>query len=140
VAVDFPERMTAAVVLTAAQLGGERLLVFAGRQQGWLLEASQPAIDIGAAWQEVFPKLAERPPVEAWGPAFRDWAQSAGLPLSEQVELASERPVATIQASASRSLVEHWRKIRPEVFREPIWLLAGEGLWRAAARLDLRAI
>src|SRR5207249_3046494 len=51
VVVDHPEHLLAALILTSAEDGSDRLLGFAIRQEGWSLQAEAPVFILGRSWQ-----------------------------------------------------------------------------------------
>src|SRR5262245_46164219 len=66
VIVARPERLLAVLAPVADEQGGRRLLGFAARQDGWALQAGEPAFVVRSSWGELFPELAAEPPAGAW--------------------------------------------------------------------------
>src|SRR5205814_3070039 len=56
VIVDRPERLLTEMTPVAGE-GGERLLGFAARQEGWVLQTAEPAFVVRERWHELFPEL-----------------------------------------------------------------------------------
>src|SRR5262249_604301 len=76
VMLDRREHLLAVFVLVSAeqgQAGGERLLGFPVRQEGWVLQLAEPALRLDAGWGEVFPEVAAEPPAEECRQAWRTW-------------------------------------------------------------------
>src|SRR5262249_17667951 len=83
VIVDHPERLLVALAVAPSAPGGERVLGFAARPDGWVLQAAKPVFVSGPGWPAAFPELAEEPRPEWWRQAWRDWCQPRGLPAGE---------------------------------------------------------
>jgi hypothetical protein len=137
VVLDRPERFPAALVRTGAGAGAERLLGFAVRTEGWLLQAARPAFEVGADWPEVFPDLAHEPPADAWRQAWRGWCQPRSLPGAEVEACTLELHDCQLRVHAPGRLVERLRAARSDIFRGEAWVLAGGGRLRRAAVLEL---
>jgi hypothetical protein len=127
VPVDRPAR---GLVVLSEDAGGS-LLGFAARQQGWHLSAEAPIFRI-AAGREVFPTLPE-PTREQGQAACRAWGQQKGLgdATGGAVEV---DPAHGRMLLKSVDLPE---AVRKELRKGETWLLIGEGLLRAAVRLEL---
>jgi hypothetical protein len=137
VILDRPEHLYALVVLTGEEAGGERLLGFAVRQEGWVLQAAPPAFALGPDWRDLFPQLGDEAPLDAWRQAWRVWCQPRGLPPAEVEACTLERHDHRMRVVAPRRLVERLRAARSDAFKGEAWLLAGTGNLRSLALLDL---
>jgi hypothetical protein len=137
VVVDRPERFPTVLVRTGAEPAAERLLGFAVRTEGWLLQAGKPAFELAADWSEVFPDLAHEPPADAWRQAWRGWCQPRSLPAAEVVACTLMLHDCQLRVGAPARLVERLRAARSDIFRGEAWVLAGSGRLRRAAVLEL---
>lgn len=135
--VDRPERLVAALVLVPADERRERLLGFAVRLEGWVLESAEPAFLIDADWQEVFPELVVDLSLDHWQQAWRAWCQPRALPAAEVDACTLERQGCRLRVTATPRLVERLRAARSDVFKGEAWVLAGTGRLRPAAQVEL---
>lgn len=135
--VDRPERLVAALVVVPADEKRERLLGFAVRLEGWVLESAEPAFIIDRDWQEVFPELAAELSLDQWQQAWRAWCQPRGLPAAEVNACILERQGCRLRVTAAPRLVERLRAARSDVFKGEAWVVAGAGRLRPAAQVEL---
>jgi hypothetical protein len=137
VILDRPEHLFALVALVPQEGGGEGLLGFAVRQEGWVLQAGTPAFALGPDWRDLFPQLGDEVPLDAWRQAWRVWCQPRGLPPAEVEACALERHAHHLRVLAPRRLVERLRAARSDALKGEAWLLAGTGGLRSLALLEL---
>jgi hypothetical protein len=137
VILDRPVRLPAALVLTPVEGGGERLLGYAIRPDGWVLEVAQPIFNLGADWPTVFPELTVEPSPELWQQAWRAWCQPRGVPGPDIDRCTFQRQPGRLLVTAPTRLVQRLRSAKSEVFKGEVWLLAGGGRIRAAAQVEL---
>jgi hypothetical protein len=133
VVVDRAEHLLAVLVRTA----DNQLLGYAVRQEGGRLDADRPAFALDADWPEVFPELTADVPPEVWRSLWQNWCQVRGLPAGDAKASTLERVGPRLRVGIPRHLLERLRATRSEALRGEAWLLAGEGLVRAAAQLQL---
>jgi hypothetical protein len=135
--VDYPERLSAVLILAPSETGQDRCLAFEFQQQGWHLQAESPVFALDAEWSDVLPELAEEVPVESWRQSWQAWLQSRGL-VNVDVESCRFEPGGLrLGIALAPGLMDRLRAVvRPAVL-EDIWLLAGEGRFRAAAHVEL---
>jgi hypothetical protein len=136
VVLDRPERLVAALVLTAGA-GGESMLGFAVRQEGWILQTEQPAFTLGQDWRSVYPEFVDEMREEEWRQAWRAWCQPRGLSgvSGEAGSFKSEGHQLVVSASAR--LMDKLRSSKNEALRDEAWVLAGGGRIRRAALLKV---
>jgi hypothetical protein len=144
VILDRPEHLLTVFVLVsapppgeAAAGGQERLLGFAVRQEGWVLQAEEPAFTLTQGWTEVFPELGEEPAPEAWRQAWRSWCQPRSLPAAEYDACKLERQEYRLRVLAPKRLVDRLRAARSDALKGEAWVLAGTGNLRPAALLEI---
>jgi hypothetical protein len=137
VIVDRPEHLVAVLCLVAEEGEGERLLGFAVRPEGWVLEAAQPAFTLPADWRELFPEAADGPSADAWRQAWRAWCQPRSVPAAEVEACALERHEYRLRVAAPKRLTERLRAARSDAFKGEAWLLAGTGSVRGMALVEL---
>jgi hypothetical protein len=137
VILDRPEHLFAFLTLTGEEGGAERLLGFAVRQDGWVLQAAPPAFALGPDWRDQFPQLGDEVPLDAWRQAWRVWCQPRGLPPAEVEACPLEPQDHRLRVLAPRRLVERLRAARSDALKGEAWLLAGTGNLRRLALLDL---
>jgi hypothetical protein len=134
IVVDHVERCTVLFVLCTSE-PSPMLRGFPLRADG--VGAKDPALTLGAAWEEVLPDLALAPPPEAWREAWRAWCQARNLPPAEvdacRVEWIEDR----VRVFAPAELAKRLRHTHGEVVKGEAWLLAGSGAVRAAAAVEL---
>jgi hypothetical protein len=130
VVVDRPEHL----VLVLAVVPGDELCGLAVEPRGWVLQGPEPALRMGPGWVEAFPEAAAEPPPEAWRGAWRAWCQGHGVLPGEADGCALRRDGVLLRVGAPRELAGRLRAPNGEA-----WLLAGEGLMRTAARVELLA-
>jgi hypothetical protein len=137
VVVDQPEHLAAALVLAPGAGGDSRLLGFPVAVKGWELDMNRPSFILGAGWRETFPELAVDPPLERWRQAWSAWGQGSGLPAEELNACGLERRDPWLLVTAPRTLIDRLRASGSPALKREAWVLAGEGLYRKAGRLDL---
>jgi hypothetical protein len=137
VILDRPGHLFALVARVADEEGGDRLLGFAARTEGWVLESAQPAFVLHAGWPELFPELAEDLPAEAWRQAWRAWCQPRAVPAADVEACALERHDYCLRVTAPKRLVDRLRAARSDALKGEAWVLAGTGSVRALALLEL---
>jgi hypothetical protein len=137
VILDRPERLCVALVLAPAEKDSERLLGFVVQQEGWVLQAAEPAFILPADWRHALPELAEEPSLDAWRQAWRSWCQPRGLPVPEIDACIVERQDYHLRVHASHRFVERLRATRSDALKGDAWLLTGTGRLRAAARVEV---
>jgi hypothetical protein len=136
VVVSQAQQQTLAFVETA-DAGGEVLLGFAVRTEGWLLEREAPVLTLHGGLDEVFPGLRDEPPPEAWRQAWEGWCQQRSLPPSETSSAHLERVEYRLRVSVPGRLVERLRTARSDALKGEAWLLAGSGRQRTAAQIEI---
>lgn len=134
--LDHPERLLAVLALVCGETG-EALLGFSVRKEGWELQAQHPVLSLGSDWRDCLPELAGTPNEEAWRQAWHGWCQPRGLAafIGDVRSLVLEGTVLRITV-ASR-LMERLRSSRNEALRNEVWILAGSGRFRRAARVNI---
>jgi hypothetical protein len=137
VILDRPAHLCALVALVEEEGQGERLLGFAVRQDGWVLQAGTPAFALGADWPDLFPQLRDEATPDAWRQAWRVWCQPRGLPAGEVEACTLERHDYRLRVLAPRRLVERLRAARSDALKGEAWLQAGSGSLRSLALLDV---
>jgi hypothetical protein len=125
------------LALAVVQGDGEELRGFAVEPRGWLLGASRPVLSMGAGWAEAFPELARGPAQEAWRGAWRTWCQNNGVPAPEADSCAISREGPMLRVQVPGALRGRLHMGNGEASRDEVWLLAGEGGMRTAARVEL---
>jgi hypothetical protein len=137
VVLDRAEHMVLALAVVHGD--GEELHGFAVEPRGWLLSAARPVLSMGPGWAETFPELAQGPPPEAWRGAWRTWCQIHGVQPAEADACALHREGALLRVQAPGDLRGRLHSANGEASRDEVWLLAGEGRMRTAARVELTA-
>jgi hypothetical protein len=137
VIVDRPERLLAVLVRVGNAGGPDRLLGFAARQEGWVLQADAPAFAVAGRWDELFPELSAGPPAEAWREAWLAWCQPRGIPGAEAAACGLELRDERLLVRAPARLIERLQAARSDAIKGEAWLLAGEGAIRRAAVVEL---
>jgi hypothetical protein len=137
VILDRPERLAAALVVTSVKEGSDRLLGFAVRQEGWVLQAEEPVFVLDAGWQEVFPNLAGEPPPDVWRQAWRAWCQPRNLPAAEVEACTLQRQEHRLRVAAPPRFFERLRATRSDALKGEAWLLADTGRLRSAALVEV---
>jgi hypothetical protein len=137
VVVDRPEHLVMALAVVPAEEGREELRGFAVDPRGWLLAGSRPTLTMGAGWREAFPEVATEPSPEAWHGAWRAWCQAHGVPPAEADSCALSREEVLLRVAPPGALRARLHAANGESGRDEVWLLAGEGTMRTAARVEL---
>jgi hypothetical protein len=137
VILDRPEHLFVLVARVAEEGKGDRLVGFAVRPEGWVLEAAQPAFVLASGWEQLFPEVAQEMPLDVWRQAWRGWCQPRGVPAAESDASALERHDYRLRVVAPRRLVERLRQARSDALKGEAWLLAGGGSVRELALLEL---
>jgi hypothetical protein len=134
VIVDRPERLLTVLVRVTAP---DRLLGFAVRPEGWVLQAGAPAFAIEGRWDELFPEVNAGLPPVAWRRAWQAWCEPRSLPEAEVAACAVEPRGERLGIRAPARLIERLRAARSDAVKGEAWLLAGAGAVRRAARIEL---
>lgn len=137
VIVDRPERVLAVFVLARKEAAEPRLLGFAAKPDGWVLESREPILNLPAAARDVLPALANDIGIEEWRRAWQAWCQVRQLPPSETVVCRLLCQGTRLRISAPARLVQRLKEARSDVFKSEAWILAGEEYIRQAACLEL---
>jgi hypothetical protein len=137
VMVDRPERLLVVLLQCQGPEGRSQLRGFAVRQEGWLLQSSDPLFVLGPAWQEIFSELTAEPPLEAWRQAWRAWCEPRGIPSSEVNACSLEHQGERLLIVAPAPLLERLRITRSDALKGESWLLVGEGAIRSAVKIEL---
>jgi hypothetical protein len=137
VIVDRPERLLAVLVRVGGEGEPDRLLGFAAQQEGWALQADAPAFTVAGRWDELFPELGAGPPAEAWREAWLAWCQPRGIPTAEAAACSLELHGERLRVRAPGRLIERLEAARSDAIKGEAWLLAGEGVIRRAAVLEV---
>src|SRR5205823_2754975 len=101
------------------------------------LNDAEPAFVLGEGWQETFPDLAAAPARDVWRQAWRAWCQPRGLPAGEVEACVLERQDHRLRVVPTPRLLERLRADRSEALRGEAWLLAGSGVLRSAAQIEI---
>src|SRR5262249_11432399 len=136
VVVDRPEHLVLALVAVSGEGEAGELQGYVVEPRGWALHGAPPALWMGPGWPETFPELAEGPPPEAWRGAWRAWCQGHGVPPGEAEGCSLDREGVRLRVEAPRELMRRLRAANGEAPPEDVWLLAGEGAVRSAARVE----
>ncbi len=136
VIVDRPERLLTVMAPVSGE-GGERLLGFAARQEGWVLQGAEPAFVVRQRWHELFPELSAAPAADVWRQAWLTWCQPRGLPAAEVEACAVELQGVRLGVRAPAKLIDRLRAARSDAVKGEAWVLVGEGPVRRAALLEL---
>jgi hypothetical protein len=139
IVIDHPERLTAALALSADAEGREQCLGFEVRQ-GWSLQAEQPVFQLGVAWREIVPELAEAIPIDQWRQSWHGWLQSRGLDSAEIAGESLEHQDAVLRVRVADAAAESLRSAIQHFARGDLWLVAGTGRFRPAARVELLSV
>jgi hypothetical protein len=137
VVVDRPEYLVLALAIVSAGTGPDELRGFAVESRGWLMNGTRPALTLGPVWPEVFPELARGPSREAWRGAWRTWCQGRGVLAPEAESCALSRDGPLLRVEAPQELLGRLHSANGEAAHDEVWLLAGEGMMRTAARVEL---
>jgi hypothetical protein len=139
VIVDRPERLAVALTRTGRPENNPRLVGFAVRQEGWVLQAQHPVFELGGDWHGPFPDLELQTSHEACRQAWRSWCQPRGLP-ADAVEGSDVRLEGVhLGIIAPPSLIARLQAVRSDALKGEAWLLIGDGPLRLAAILRLVA-
>src|SRR5262249_49456521 len=131
--------LMALLLLVGARSAGadERLLGYAVRPDGWVLQTAQPAFTLTESWQTVLPELAAEPSSESWQQAWRGRGQPRGRAHGEGEGCAAERQGPLLKVQAPGKLFERLKAAKSDAVKGEAWLLAGTGLIRPAALVEL---
>jgi hypothetical protein len=135
--IDYPERLSAVLILAPAAEGREQCLAFEFQQQGWHLHAEQPVFTLGPDWSEVLPELLDEIPLEWWRESWRAWLHSRGLTDADVESCRLERSACRLRIAVPPALMDRIRAVVRPAVQGDIWLLAGEGRFRAAAHVEI---
>jgi hypothetical protein len=138
--LDQPRHLLALLLVLPGGAGGESLLGFAVRQDGWTLQMDVPVFQLTPPWQNVFPDLAFTPRPEDCRQAWRAWCQERGLLSSEAEAFGLEYKPCGLRVSVTAPFLRSVRATASEALRGEAWLLVGDGRIRTAARLEFTEI
>ncbi len=137
VILDRAEHLVLALAVIPGDAEEGELRGFAVEPRGWLLGGSRPILSMGPGWPESFPELALGPPPEAWRGSWRTWCQNHGVPAAEAEACTLNRDGPLLRVAAPGELRQRLHSANGEASRDEVWLLAGEGKMRTAARVEL---
>jgi hypothetical protein len=137
VVVDRPEQISAVLLLAPRAGGNPQLVGLAVRQDGWVLQSSEPLFTLVGGWQEIFPQLTAEPALELWRQAWRAWCEPRAIPAGEINACLVERQGERLRVRAPHHLIERLRATRSDALKGETWLLAGEGAIRTAALVEV---
>jgi hypothetical protein len=133
------EQLPAALILSGSDEEHRECLGFVLDAGSWGLLHAECAFRLAypLAAAETFGKLLDDPKLESWRSAWRGWCQSHGIggPGVEACRLVRHDHFLRVLAPAE--LLERLRQLDPEVWSNADWLLAGEGIARCAAQLEI---
>jgi hypothetical protein len=132
VVVDYPERLPIALVRTT----DDRLLGFAVRPDGWLLQSETLAFSLDAGWPEVFPSLTEELSVESGRQAWQTWCQPRGLSGLGPETCPIEVDGHLLRVTVPPRLMERLTATRNDILKGEAWVLIGSGRLRSAMLLE----
>jgi hypothetical protein len=136
VMVDRAEHLVLALAVVPGDTDEGELRGFAVESRGWLLVGGRPVLAMGPGWPEAFPEVAPGPPPEAWRGAWRTWCQGRGVPPAAAEACALSRDGCALRVEVPGEVRERLHLGNGEASREEVWLLAGEGGLRTAARVE----
>ncbi|MBI3411585.1 MAG: hypothetical protein HY040_24920 [Planctomycetes bacterium] len=139
VIVDRPERVLVVLAIGRKETAEQRLLGFAARPDGWVLESREPVLNLAAAARDVLPELTNDAAVDDWRRAWQAWCQVRQLPPAEAGACRLACHGACIRISAPARLIQRLKDARSDLFRSEAWILAGEAYVRQGACLELTA-
>ncbi len=139
VVLDRAEHLVLALLSVPGGVAEGELRGFAVEPRGWQLVAGRPVLAMGAGWPEAFPEVAQGPGQEAWRGAWRTWCQNHGVPAAEAEACALSREGPLLRVDAPGELRGRLHSANGEASRDEVWLLAGEGRMRTAARVEFTA-
>jgi hypothetical protein len=137
VILDSPRCLAGILVQTTGAAGRDRVLALFADVDGWVLQSLEPMFVLEHSIRESFPGLADSLGAENWHRAWQAWCRSRQVPQNEVGECRLEPKGCRLLVTAPKRLAERLRMGRSEVFRGREWLLAGEGLIRSAARIEI---
>jgi hypothetical protein len=135
VIVDLAERVVLAVIRSEAVDGDE--MAFWVEPAGWRLESRRPAFRLDEPERQDAPVLVSETPSDHWRRAWHDWCHPRNLPAVE-VDRCSVKVVGhRLIVQSSRRLIDRLRLLRSDALKGEAWILAGDGLARQAALLEI---
>jgi hypothetical protein len=137
VLVDRPVDLLIVLAAVAPERSSRRLLGFAVKPEGWLLEAAEPVLTLAEASAAELPELRPAADLPAWRAAWRQWCQQRGFPASEAEACVLEPAGVLLRVRPAARLLERLRATRSDALKGEAWLLAGEDPVRAAARVQV---
>ena len=133
VIVDQPCHLALVLAAPAGQREGAELLGFTVDPRSWQLSTASRALSMGPGWTDAFPELVPGPSQEAWRHAWRGWCQLHGVPPAEAEACTLTPDGVVLRIAPPRDLHARW----PPGPREDIWLLAGDGMMKVVARVEM---
>lgn len=139
---DRTERLLVVFALTEASppASSGKLLGFAVRPEGWVLQSAAPIVRLPAAARAFSRELAHDPSTEIWKQAWLAWCQARLLPAAEADSCRLSYLGARLRVEAPEPLFQRVQTGKSDMLRDVLkgeaWLLAGEGYLRAAARME----
>jgi len=137
VVVDQPEHLVLALIVVSGDADAGELRGFTIDSRGWRLDSTKPVLAMSAGWAEAFPEVAPGPSAEGWRGSWRAWCQARGVSPADADACALRRDDPLLRVAAPRELLGRLHSDNGEAARDEVWLLAGEGMMRTAARLEL---
>jgi hypothetical protein len=132
--IDRPERLLCAILRVDEPT--PRYLGFAARQEGWALQVQEPVFAVMDDETALFADLTEDNSQDAARTGWRDWGQTRGLAAADLDACTLEVNGARLRIHVPDANHDRWRKVRADVLKVDVWLLAGEAALRRAFVLD----
>jgi hypothetical protein len=137
VIIDRPLCLATALVRAPKAPGRDRLVGFTIGLDEWLLNSAEPMFQIDDAASDPFRGLSRRATVEHWQQAWQSWCRAHRLPAADAAGCKLSLQGYRLRVIGSRRFMDQSRTARSEISRGHGWILAGEGLLRSAARIEL---
>jgi hypothetical protein len=137
VVVDQPEHLVLALIVVAGKAREGELNGYVIDPRGWRLDSLRPVLTMNGDWAEAFPEVTPGPSAEGWRSAWRAWCQARGVAVAEADACGLSREGPILRVTAPRELLGRLHSANGEAARDEVWLLAGEGTMRTAARVEV---
>lgn len=132
-----PEQLLAVLCRGVSPMGHEAILGFKLESEGWMLRSQTPVFRLAVDNQETVASALGDNTIESWRSSWLHWCRSRGLSREDAELCALSKRDHLLIVHPPRRLLDRLTFSRGEMLKGDAWLLAGDGLVKEAALLQV---